>query len=79
MTLPQSTMTIPHSPRSGGEAHADAIQRHDAALDDQARLRQGDEDAQDSERELSAGVKLSAANERVAASEAWLSYIERGY
>ena len=72
-------MTIPHSPRTGEEAHADAIQRHDVALDDQERLRQDDEDAQGSEQELSAGVELSAANERVAASEVWLSYIERGY
>jgi hypothetical protein len=75
----QSPMTLPHSPRTGGEAHADAIQRHDAALDDQERLRQGDADAQGSEQELSAGVELSAANERVATSEAWLSYVERGY
>ena len=79
MILPQTPMTIPHSLRSGGEAHADAIQRHDAALDDQERLRQDDEDAQGSEQELSAGVELSAANERVAASKAWLSFVERGY
>ena len=79
MTLPQSPMTLPHSPRTGGEAHADAIQRLDAALDDQKHLRQEDDEAQGSERELSAGVELSAANERVAASEAWLSYLERGY
>jgi hypothetical protein len=72
-------MTLPHSPRTGGEAHADAIQRLDAALDDQKHLRQEDDEAQGSERELSAGVELSAANERVAASEAWLSYLERGY
>jgi hypothetical protein len=79
MTLPQSPMTIPHSPRTGGEAHADAIQRHDAALDDQDRLSEENDDAQGSEQELRAGVELSAANERVAASEAWLHYIERGY
>jgi hypothetical protein len=79
MSLPQSPVTIPHSPRSGGEAHAEAIQRLDAARDDQHRRRQDDDDAQGSEREASAGVELSAANERVAASEAWLSYIERGY
>jgi len=72
-------MTLPHRPRTGGEAHAEAVQRHDAARDDQERLRQDDEDAQGSEQELSAGVELSAAHERVAASEAWLSYIERGY
>jgi hypothetical protein len=72
-------MTIPHSPRTGEEAHADAIQRLDAARGDQERLRQADEAAKGSKRELAADVDLSAANERVAASEAWLGYIERGY
>ena len=76
MTLPQSPMTIPHSPHTGGEAHADAIQRLDAARDDQEHVRQADEDAQGAQ-ERNADVELSAANERVAASEAWLSYIER--
>jgi hypothetical protein len=42
-------------------------------------LRQDNDDAQGSAQELSAGVELSAANERVSAREAWLSYIERGY
>jgi hypothetical protein len=79
MTLPQSPMTIPHSPRTAGEAHADAIERLDMARDDQKSLRQDNDDAQGSAQELSAGVELSAANERVSAREAWLSYIERGY
>ena len=77
-------MTIPHSPRTGGEAHAEAIQRLDAARDAQHRRCQDDrcqddDEAQGSQRELGTGVELSAANERVAASEAWLHYIERGY
>ena len=79
MTVPQSPMTIPRSPRTSGEAHAEAIQRLDAARDDRHRRRRDDDDAQGSEREASAGRELSAANERVAASEAWLHYIERGY
>jgi hypothetical protein len=79
MSLPQSPMTIPHSPRTSREAHRDALQRLDAARDDQDRRRQDDDDAQGSDQGLSTGVELSAANERVAASEAWLSYIERGY
>ena len=79
MTLPQSPMTIPHRPRTGGETHADAIERVVAARDDQERVRHDNEDVEGSEQELRAGVELSAANERVAASEAWLRYIERGY
>jgi hypothetical protein len=51
----------------------------DAARGDQERLRQADDAAEGSKRELAADVELSAANERVAASEAWLHYIERGY
>jgi hypothetical protein len=72
-------MTLPHSPRTGGEAHAEAIRRLDTARDDQRRLHQADEDAKSSAREPSAAVELSAANERVAASQAWISYIDRGY
>lgn len=49
------------------------------ALDDQDRLSQEADDAQDSAQELSADVELSAAKERPAASEAWLHYIERCY
>jgi hypothetical protein len=79
MSLPQSPKYLPLSPRTGGAAHTDAIQRLDAARDDQERLRQADDAAQGSEGELTADVELSAAKERVAASEAWLSYIERGY
>jgi hypothetical protein len=79
MTLAQSPKSVPLSPRTGAEAHTDAIERLDAARDDQERLRQADDAAQGTERELAADVDLSAANERVAASEAWLHYIERGY
>ena len=79
MTLPQSPLTLPHSPRPGEDARVDAIDQFDAARDDQARLHQAQGEAQGSARELSARTDLSEANERLAASEAWLSYIERGY
>jgi hypothetical protein len=79
MTLSQSPNSLPLSPRTGGEAHADAVERLDAARDDQERLLQADDAAKGSERERAADVELSAANERAAASEAWLHYIERGY
>ena len=79
MILPQSPMSLPLSPRNGGEAHTDAVERLDAARDDQHRMREADDAARGTDRELAADVELSAANERVAASEAWLHYIERGY
>lgn len=79
MSPPHSHMTLTRSPRTGAEAHADAIERLDAALDDQLRLGHDEDDAQGTDRQLGAGVELSAANERVAAREAWLSYVEHGY
>jgi hypothetical protein len=79
MILPQSPLSLPRSTRTGEEAHADAIQRLEDARDDQARIRRAEGEAQGSARELSAGVELSAATERVAASEAWLSYTQHGY
>jgi hypothetical protein len=79
MTLSKSPTSLPHSPRTGGQAREDAVERLDAARDEQERRGQAADAAEDRAEELSTGVELSAANERVAASEAWLSYIERGY
>ena len=79
MTLPESPTSLPYSPRTGGQAREDAVERLDAARDEQECRGQAADAAEDRAEELSTGVELSAANERVAASEAWLSYIERGY
>jgi len=79
MTLPQSPMSLPQSPRTGEQAHEDAVQRLDAARDDQEHRGDEADAAENRADEMSAGVELSAANERVAASEAWLNYVERGY
>jgi len=79
MTHSESPTSLPHSPRTAGQAHEDAVERLDAARDEQERRGEAADAAEDRADELSTGVELSAANERVAASEAWLSYIERGY
>ena len=79
MTLPQSPTSLPHSPRTDEQVHEDAIDRLDAARGEQERRGHEADGAEDRAEELSTGVELSAANERVAASEAWLSYIERVY
>jgi hypothetical protein len=72
-------MTMPRRPITGGETHIHAIERLDAAVDDQARRSQDSDAAQGTARELTAAVGLAAANEHVAAREAWVKYIEHGY
>ena len=79
MTRPQSHTTISGSARTDQQVHEDAVQRLDAARHERERLREADGEAEGTEEQLSAGVELSAANERVAAREAWLGYLERGY
>jgi hypothetical protein len=57
---------LSHKSIRDGEAHALAIRRLDAAVDDH-------------ERASSQTVALAAANEQLAAREAWVKYIEHGY
>jgi len=72
-------MTLPHRPVRGGDVHARAIERLDVAVDDLERA--SEESAADPGRpaERTATVALAAANEQVAAREAWVKYIEHGY
>jgi hypothetical protein len=69
-------MTLPRRPVRDGDAHARAIERLAVALED--REHSSDErDAADGRRdERAAAVALAAANEQVAAREAWVKYIE---
>ena len=72
-------MTLPRRPVRGGDVHARAIERLDVAVDDLERA--SEESAVDPGRadERTAAVALAAANEQVAAREAWVKYIEHGY
>jgi hypothetical protein len=72
------SMTFPHDPMTGGQAHVDAIDRLDAALDEQERRHDDSEAALGGPGEMVAATDLAAANEQVAARRAWLSYIEEG-
>ncbi|MDX6643583.1 MAG: hypothetical protein QOD76_1545 [Solirubrobacteraceae bacterium] len=72
-------MRLPRSLQADGEAHDEASEKLDAAIDDQARLRDEDSAAKGSSDELGAGVRLAAADEKVAAREAWVKYVEHGY
>lgn len=72
-------MTLPHNPQTDGKAHDEASQRLEAALDAQERVSEESDGARGGTGELSANVELAAANEQVAAREAWLKYVEHGY
>jgi hypothetical protein len=72
-------MTLPRRPVSGGDVHARAIERLDLAVDDRERSSDESKAAQGGPDERTAAVALAAANERVAAREAWVNYIEHGY
>jgi hypothetical protein len=73
------SMTLPHKPVRGGDTHADAIERLDAAVDGRQRLRDESETTPGWAGERARAIAMGYANERVAAREAWLHYIERGY
>jgi hypothetical protein len=72
-------MTLPRRPVRGGDVHARAIERLKVAVDDRERSSDESVAAQGGQDERTAAVALAAANEQVAASEAWVKYIEHGY
>jgi hypothetical protein len=72
-------MTLPLRPVTGGDVHARAVERLDIAVDDRARASEKSDTAQGGPEERTAVVALAAANERAAAREAWVKYIEHGY
>jgi hypothetical protein len=72
-------MTMPRRPITGGETHTQAIERLDVAVADQAHRSQDNDASHGTSRELTAAFDLAAANEQVAAREAWVKYIEHGY
>ena len=69
-------MTLRRRPVRGGDVHARAIERLDAAVDDLQRSSEESDAAQGGRDERTAAVALAAANEQVAAREAWVTYIE---
>jgi hypothetical protein len=71
-------MTLPHRPK-GGEVHVRAIDRLALAVDDRERSSKESDAAVGGPDERAAVLALAAANERVAAREAWVKYVEHGY
>jgi hypothetical protein len=72
-------MPLPRRPISGGHVHTRAIERLDLAVDDRERSSEQSQAAQRGPDERTAAVALAAANEQMAAREAWVKYIEHGY
>jgi hypothetical protein len=71
-------MTLPRRP-TGREVHARAIERLELAIEDRERLSEQSDAARGGPDEGTAAATLAAANEHVAAREAWVKYIEHGY
>ena len=72
-------MRFPETTRDGSEGHQDALRRLDAAHADRHHKRELQHAARGTADERDAAVALAAADERLAAREAWVSWVERGY
>jgi len=70
---------LPRRPVRGGDVHARAIERLDVAVDDLERSNEENDAAQGPSDKRTTAVALAAANEQLAAREAWVKYIEHGY
>ena len=68
-------MTTDH-PYGAGDTHAQALERLDTASTERSRLRDENERARGTPRELQADVSLQAANDDVAARQRWLQWLE---
>jgi hypothetical protein len=66
-------------PQRGDEDHASAVERLDDARDQQDLMRESAEEARGTEGEDAADDRLREAGNRVAAREAWLTWVERGF
>jgi hypothetical protein len=71
-------MGFPEMSREDDRAHADAVRQLDDSVEDQRRLTERCNDARETADESDAEADLASARARVAAREAWLSWIERG-
>jgi hypothetical protein len=72
-------MTLPRRPVRGGDVHPRAIERLDVAVDDLEHASEESDAAHGRFDERTVAVAVAAANEQVAAREAWVKYIEHGY
>ena len=72
-------MKFPETTREGTAEHRSAIDRMDSARHERDRRQDDCDGAQGAPAKRNAVGELAAANEQLAAREAWVSWIERGY
>jgi hypothetical protein len=70
---------FPETTRVGSEGHKDAIRRLEAAKEKQRRWSELDRTATGTKHKRDAADGLAAADEQLAAREAWVKWVERGY
>jgi hypothetical protein len=72
-------MRFPEHTRDGSEAHSGALRRLDEAHSQQRKATDDHEASRQTPGERAAASNLAAADEQVAAREAWVSWVERGW
>lgn len=72
-------MKFPETTREGTAAHRSAVDRLDAARHERDRRQDDYDGAQEGRAQVNAAGDLATANEQLAAREAWVGWIERGY
>jgi hypothetical protein len=72
-------MRFPETPRTGTEGHRDAVRRLEEAKADQHQTSERHDAATGTIDERAAADDLAASRERLAAREAWVNWVERGY
>jgi len=71
-------MGFPEMSREDDAAHADAVRRLDASMEQRRRLAAACDDVRGTQDEGEAEAALAAGRAQVTAREAWLAWIERG-
>ena len=71
-------MGFPEMSREDDAAHADAVRRLDASMEQRRRLAAACDDVRGTQDEAVAEAALAAGRAQVTAREAWLAWIERG-
>jgi hypothetical protein len=72
-------MRFPETTREGSEGHKEALRRLDAAKDERRHRNELHRAARGQQQARKAANGLAAADEQVAAREAWVKWVERGY
>ena len=71
-------MMFPEQTREGSDAHGMAVDRLKEARADRKRMAEADEVPRSTVGEPVAAAEMRAADDRVAAREAWLGWVEHG-